>query len=348
MQESRFWLRPVILAAALVLASAAVVPAAAVASATPSCVTVTIPVALAPGQLANQWVSGEYCVPAGGASDTIDVLVPGFSYDHKYWFGPGPAQYSFAMRTLDAGRAVLAIDRLGSGASSHPPSSQITDAASAYSLHQVIQWARQVQRYQRVDVIAHSLGSFIALVEAGTWPSDPDALVLTGLLHGNETADDETFQGDVYPAVDDPLFAGSGLDPGYLTTIPGVRGIYYAPGADPSVMAWDEANKATGSATELSGSPELADPPGSGNPSDAITAPVLIVMGQEDYFFCESAGASDCSSHTAVYEQEAPYYSSAASLTVDLIPGTGHDLALSPTAGRSFGQINSWLAQLGS
>jgi pimeloyl-ACP methyl ester carboxylesterase len=307
------------------------------------CQTVDIPVALAAGDPANLQVSGEYCVPFVPTS-TIDVLVPGTTYNHMYWDWPvDPATYSYVDHTLLAGRATLAIDRLGTGASSHPASTEITDTVSAYAVHQVIQWARQQLGYSRVDLIGHSLGSIIASIVAGTYPGDVTRLVLTGDLNV-DTSDHIAAQADFYPASQDPQFSGDGYDPGYLTTIPGTRaGLYYYNG-DPSVIAYDEAHKDVVSSTEFGTGIAVPNmPPGPANPEDRITAPVLLIVGQEDFLLCEGTGAPDCADLTALRQLEQPYYADAASLTALSVPDTGHDLALNKTAGISFALIDAWL-----
>jgi NAD(P)-dependent dehydrogenase (short-subunit alcohol dehydrogenase family) len=69
---------------------------------------------------------------------------------------------------------------------------------------------------------------------------------------------------------------------GYVTTRAGTRErhFYYAPTADPGVVALDEATKETGTAAELATIP-VALPL-----SLLITAPVLIVNGDRDQLIC--------------------------------------------------------------
>ncbi len=307
------------------------------------CTSVEIPVALAPGEAAAEHVYAEYCRPAGQTAAAVDVLVPGATYNHTYWDWPvDPALYSFAGKDLLAGRAVLAIDPLGTGESSHPVSTDITATAQAYALHQVIAWTRQDQGYDTVNVIGHSIGSMIAAIDAGTWPGDPSALVLTGYLNVS-TADQQDLETDSYPAVDDPLFSSSGLDSGYYTTKPGARGTLFYYEGDPSVIAYDEAHKDVISGTELGGAIGSLLAPAGSNVSDSVTAPVLVMVGQEDLLYCEGSGAADCSDPAALTTYEQPYFAKAASLTVETVPHTGHDLALSPTANVSFAGIDAWL-----
>jgi pimeloyl-ACP methyl ester carboxylesterase len=179
---------------------------------------------------------------------------------------------------------------------------------------------------------------------ASTWPGDVSALVLTGYLNTAApflSSPPGGIYADVYPAVDDPKFASSGLDPGYLTTIPGDRGaMFYAAGADPGVIAWDEANKDVVSVNEIAAVGVMTENPAY---TSSITAPVLIMVGHEDRLFCVD-GTVNCSSWATMNAYEQSYFPSAASLTTESVPLTGHDLALSPTAPVSFALIAAWLA----
>jgi pimeloyl-ACP methyl ester carboxylesterase len=305
-----------------------------------SCATLTIPVALAPGMPTSQTIWAEYCTPRRPTT-TVDVLVPGGTYDHLYWDWPiDPRRYNYIDKTLAAGRAVLTYDRLGTGASSRPASTTITADVSIYVLHQLVAWVRG-RGYSQVDLVGHSLGSLLALQEAGTWPDDPSRLILTGLLHVT-TKGQAISAGDQYPAYLDPKFAHDGYDPGYLTSKPGSRGpLYYYHGA-PSVIAYDEASKTVVSGTEFSTALAAFYVAPPANISDSVTAPVLIIDGQEDFIFC-FGGPVDCRNRAAIYRNEAPYFAYAASLTVESVPRTGHDLALNRSADRSFAMINDWI-----
>lgn len=337
-----------VLASALTLSALPLAPsgqaAVSPALAAGSCTAVDIPVALSPAGQRSLHLAADYCVPAGRPAAAVDVLVPGATYDDDYWTWPqDPAHYSYAQKTLQAGRAVLAIDRLGTGGSSHPDSTEITAAVSAYAVHQAITWVRG-RGFSAVNLIGHSVGSVIATLVDATWPADVTRLVLTGYLN-DSTSDMAAAKLDVYPADDDPLFAASGLDAGYLTTKPGTRAsLFYGTGASPAVIAGDEAHKDVVSGTEFGSALTLLPmAAGTGNPADQVTAPVLVIVGQDDYILCEGQGAPDCASSAALHAHEMPYFSRAASLTTLSVTATGHDLALSPTADLSFAMINNWL-----
>jgi pimeloyl-ACP methyl ester carboxylesterase len=328
----------------VVPAIVAAAPAAAAVAGGGGCTTVSIPVALTQGGPANQTVSAQYCRPAGRAI-AIDVLAAGATYSHIYWdFPVEPGTYNFTDKMLAAGQAVLAFDKIGTGSSSRPPSTDVTFSSDVYVLHQLIGWARS-SGYAQVNVIGHSMGSFIAVYDAGTWPSDPTRLVLTGFLNTITPGGEEGLSTDLYPANEDPLFARDGLDPGYLTTTPGTReALFYDPAnVNPAVVTYDEAHKDTVTASELSSLVPVLGAPAAGNIANSVTAPVLIVDGQEDALLCVG-GTVNCDSWPAMYAFEAPYFSSAASLAAISIPNTGHDVALSPTADISAAAIKAWLA----
>ncbi len=134
------------------------------------------------------------------------------------------------------------------------------------------------------------------------------------------------------------------MDAGYLTTIPGDRAAdFYSASADPAVISYDEAHKDVVAVTDLATlATTWALPPGQ-NISDSITAPVLVLIGEQDAIFCTDPPVLDCGQPPQLLATEAPYFAGAASLTVDSIAGTGHDVALHPTADQSFSVITDWI-----
>ncbi len=324
-------------------------PAIASLSGYGQCENVTLPVALWPGAVADQTIAGTYCEPLAWATGQheADVLTPGASYNRAYWDWPvDPALYSYVDKTLAAGRATFDYDRIGTGASSHPLSLDITISTDAYVLHQIVNWLRSSLGYTQVNLIGHSLGSVIAIQEAGVY-HDATRLVVTGLLHVPSVGVGfaAALESLLYPALEDPEFLGQGLDLGYLTTLPGDRITdFYSSSADPAVEAYDEAHKDLVSLTDLATlATTWALPPGL-NASDSITVPVLVVVGDQDAIFCTDPPLLDCGQPAQLQAAEVLYYANAASLAVATIPGTGHDIALHPTAGQSFGLINAWIA----
>jgi pimeloyl-ACP methyl ester carboxylesterase len=309
----------------------------------PTCTAYRLPVALSAGGPADQTVAATLCVPAGGAPQ-VDLLVAGTTYNSSYWDWPQPAAtYSFVRRELAAGRATLAYDRIGSGASSRPLlSALVTEGADAHVTHQLVQWLR-ARPFGQVNLIGHSLGAIVAMTEAGLY-ADVNRVVVTSMLHlpGLGAGAIGLF-GSFYPAALDPKFALSVTDLQYLTTEPGTRGtsFYHALTADPNVIAYDEAHKDVTSDTEVVEALTRLEVPAPLNDTYKIHVPVLVVMGQHDNLLCGLAVS--CLQDSTVQANEAPYYASASSFTARTVPDTAHDLALHPSAGVSFGIIDQWL-----
>lgn len=330
------------LGAALVIGAVAGPPAARAAGghAPSDCRQVRMPVALGPGLPPTETVAGRLCLPVSGTATRVDVLVHGAGYNRAYWDWPvDPGTYSYVDRTLAAGRATFAYDRLGAGTSTHPPSVLLTPQSDAYVLHRIVAELR-ASGFTAVDAVGHSFGSIVAVQEAAAY-HDTDRLVVTGLLHQQQAA--PAPPSVFYPASDDPQFAGKGLDPGYVTTEPGTRGpAFYSPAADPSVIAYDEAHKDTASATGLAlGLPASQLPPLL-NAAAGVTVPVLVLDGAQDTLFCGST--VDCADAAGVLATERSFYRAAPSVAVVLVPGTGHSVALHPTAGSSFAAIEAWIS----
>ncbi|TJZ57428.1 alpha/beta hydrolase [Streptomyces piniterrae] len=303
------------------------VPSGAAQAAPASCQGADIPVT----GVVSATMHGTLCVPAGGTADTVMVLVPGGTYNHTYWDFPyQPETYNFRQAMNGAGYATFVVDRLGTGASSRPPSILVTASVQAGAVHQVIQALRGGRiggtDFRKVILGGHSLGSLISVIETGTY-NDADAVVLTGITHRIVAQNlVDIFTSSLYPAALDPAFAGKTYDPGYLTTRPGTRGTdFYAPATtDPAVLATDEDTKDVFSAAEAAdGLGVAALLPY----SRQIQHPVLLAVGDQDRFFCDSL-AGNCASAATLKAQEDPYFGSAACLHTYVQPGAGHDLNL--------------------
>jgi pimeloyl-ACP methyl ester carboxylesterase len=294
-----------------------------------------IPVALASGEPASYTITGELCATpselTGG--ETVQLLIHGATYNHTYWdFGRiDGVSYSYARNLAAAGFPTFAIDEIGAGQSSHPPSSDVTIQVAAFVAHEIIQdllgGAIGGTSFGKVIEVGHSFGSITTWVEAATY-HDVAGAIITGGAHSSTVFQSDVVS-DIYPAVDDPRFAASGLDDGYLTTVPGTRaGLFYNPAdSDPNVIQADEATKDVISSTEF----------GTGLPLQGSTltlgidAPVLVVLGSRDAILCgaqTSGGSYDCSSGQVVAQEEAPFYSPAAQLRACVVPGSGHDINL--------------------
>lgn len=316
----------------------------------------TLPLGDALGQ---QEVVVKLCIPDNRATSAVQVLTHGITYDHRYWnlADPDDAEgdpYSWEAAAAKAGYATASIDRIGNGDSTHPISTAVTIDSNATALHQVVQALRagevegpggQTPAFEHVALIGHSYGSMTSFVEASRY-QDIDALLLTGVSHNiREVQAPTNIEASMYPAVLDPQFAGTNLDPGYITPRPGThRGLYYAPSddVDPRIIERDEATKGTVTQSELMNYPFIF------RTRLDVRAPVFIINGELDGIFC-SQGPLDlgapCDSPESLIENERPWFGpEVPSIDAFIVDGAGHDLNAFRSAQETFGASMNWLS----
>jgi pimeloyl-ACP methyl ester carboxylesterase len=304
------------------------------------CTDVTFPVTLSASNATVYNVFGVLCARGSIHNKTIQIALHGATYGHLYWDWPyQPALYSYMRYATAAGYAVLNIDRIGIGRSSHPPADAVTIESNAYVVHQIVQALRSGNRVvpgfgriraERVALVGHSLGSLIAITEAATY-DDVDGVALTGVSH---TVTSHLGDVSFYPANLDPRFAGQGLGDTYFTTVPGTRGVFYNPPFfDPQVLAIDEQNKETVTLGELNTAvPALAL-------STGIHVPALLMVGDFDLAFCNEPSCSASGSLAA----ESGFFAPDACLETKALPLSGHDLNLHFQAPLAYFAILNWI-----
>jgi pimeloyl-ACP methyl ester carboxylesterase len=312
------------------------------------CSNISVPVSIAPGAPKVYSIYGKLCHPDAGPSDVIQILVHGYSYDHRYWALPGFGDdYDYVKVANEAGYTTLAIDRLGSaGGSSRPPSALVTFQAGAVSLHDVISAARNGAvpggPYQNVVTVGHSAGTAIAWIEASLF-QDVDGIIATGFGHPFGAVQGLLL--NTFPAfLDSRLRPLVGWDLGYLTTTPGSRDdlFYRVETSDPAVIAYDEAMKGLATSGELLtlSTGELG--------TLAITVPVLFVMGEYDQIFClgeNLGGFVDCSSDETLYTSERIYFPLVSDFEAYVHLGAGHNINLHDGATDWFDRAAEWMSE---
>ena len=328
-------------ATALIAAGTGLVAPAAPASAAPvTCEEVRVPVSLVG---TAQTMYGKLCTPQGATA--VQVLIPGGTYNGSYWdIGYSPDTRSYRQSMNNAGYATLAVDRLGTGRSSKPLSALVTASAQASAVHQVIQTLRP--RFSKVFVGGHSIGSAMAMIEAGTY-QDVDGVIVTGMTHRMNLITVLPVLANMIPAPLDLKFLGSTLDLGYLTTAPGTRyRAFHSPGPDVGdAMAYDESTKDVFAAAEAVDTILLTNVviPF----TQRITVPVLLVVGDGDTHFCGQPLGSDCSSAAALRASEAPFFSTAARLQTYVLPSYGHSVNYAPNAPTYHQVVKDWARTVG-
>lgn len=313
-----------------------------------NCVGVFTPVSILEGGPKAHSLYGKLCHPEEGPSDVLQILVHGYSYDHRYWAPPGFGDdYDYVKSATAAGYSTLAIDRIGSaGASDRPLSALVTLHANAVALHDVIAAARSGAigggPYETVITVGHSLGTAISWIEASLY-HDVDGLISTGFGHPVGNVQDLLLS--TIPALlDHRLRPLVGLDAGYLTTTPGTRGdlFYRAETAGAGLIAYDEETKGVGTISEIA-TLTLAE-----IATLTIHAPVLFVMGEYDNIFCLGValgGFDNCSTDETLYWSERAYFPLVSDFEAYVQPGSGHNINLHQNAAAWHQRAADWMTQ---
>ncbi|MFB9837734.1 alpha/beta hydrolase [Actinoallomurus acaciae] len=284
-------------------------------------------------------IAGWMCGPRAPHDGEVQFLLHGFTYNHLYWMGLGVDRLDYVRAAARQGRTTFVIDQLGAGASDHPDPTGVTSGDLAYVAHQLVgrlrsgQIGRAHTHFQRVIGVGHSMGAGIALLEAGTY-HDVNAVVLADELHATNAEGVNTLNSHVIPANTLSRFAS--LPDGYLTVEP--RSLFYDTGlADPSVIDLDEqiGIDTTGAFTPT---PDPGDPAF----SDAITVPVLIVVGRQDSLDCGEATGLSCANAGAVMDRESSLYSGASCMDAFVLD-SGHDTNLHNAAPQWFAYAGDWV-----
>jgi pimeloyl-ACP methyl ester carboxylesterase len=284
-------------------------------------------------------LAGTQCQPATGRPPRAAVvLVHGTTYNHRYWdFSIDPQRYSAARILASAGYVTLSVDLLGVGGSDRPPATEVTADVSASALHQAIEHVRSDPAARtssgKLFLVGHSSGSTLAVREAATF-GDVDGVVSTGFLHSTGSAA-TLFPAMIHPAAGDPKFENDPSIPaGYITTRPGVRGIFYYPfNAEERVVSEDEATKDAPPGGDPSG---LAEERATGTYARRLTAPVLVLIGQRDLSFCSPPACPQAA-------KEAGFYPASPDLEVVTRPRAAHDLNLQRSAPETTDIIRRWI-----
>lgn len=293
-------------------------------------------VALSSGANTSYNLNGVLSYSGATTGKSLLILLPGATYNSSYW-DPSVGT-SFVQAAIGAGYATLNLDRLGTGVSGKPPGDQLTVDAESYALHQVVNQIRSgelaTDRFSSITLVGHSYGSAVAIAEAATY-QDVSKLVLTGFSHSANPTGFTNLGNDLVAATTDPA-NGQALPPGYFTTAAGARGsLFYDPStSSQAIVANDEATKDVVAQGSFAGLSQVMN---SMTFSTSVNVPVLGLIGADDAFFTNNGGNDFLANEPA-------YYSGSPSLTLDVVPATGHALQLSTTAPQADSLIINWLA----
>ena len=259
---------------------------------------------------------------------TLQVLVHGGTYNHKYWDVPtiNGHDYSYVRFMAEEDYALLAIDQLGTGLSSKPDGDFVTLAETASGLHQVLVQLRRRNNpldyaFDRIVLVGHSFGSMNSILVQSTY-HDADALVVTALGHVPHML-----------PIPPELIAFLAQFP-YFGLPPAARSqlFYYAPDADADVIAYDNANLSDQLTRGqlFTTFAAIFDP--QADRVGMVTGPVLVQLGENDALWPSQFAAG-----------EAAYWTSASSITVQSLAHVGHSFNTHLDNKKGWRKIERWI-----
>lgn len=273
-------------------------------------------------------------------NQTLQVLVHGFTYNHTYWDPPKKKfpNHSYTRFMAKKGYPVLALDLLGTGASSLPDGDVLNVNQSVSSLAQVLATTRALPNplghsFNRIVLVGHSVGTLLAVLTAGTNPGITDFLVATGW----------SFSPHVVPL--SPELITTSLATPYIGFPFPVREelFYFTPSAKQSVIRRDNRFLADqfSRGVLVEGLPllnalALGDLPTiqSLTQIHEVKVPVLVQLGRFDRI-----------SPPLMPEVDAQLYRGSPDVRVDILEKMGHSFNLHRNRLDSWRGINRWITQ---
>jgi alpha-beta hydrolase superfamily lysophospholipase len=263
---------------------------------------------------------------------SIQVAVHGATHFHLYWDSPkiNGVSYSYARYMARRGHTVLAIDQLGTGASSQPDGDFVTLDETASALHQVLvslrSWNNPTgHRFRRIALVGHSNGSLTSIYATGTY-HDADALVTTAWMHVPHPLPFNP--ADILAVLTTPYVPASAFSKEFRTAI-----FYHVPTTDPAFIDFEHAN--LGPAVQARA--QFIDLFTAGlNPlltrSVNVTVPVLVQNGDFDAL-----------QPSAFMAAEPTFYPSSPGVTLQFLKDIGHNINGHRNHLQSWKGIHRWL-----
>lgn len=296
---------------------------------------------------ARYTVVGHLVTPvSGGLPGSVALYLHGLGFGEFFWDFSAVPGYDYAQAMAERGLASVVIDRVGYGASGHPPGTMSCLGSQATVAHEIVADLRSGHysldtgssgpRFQRVTLAGHSAGGAIAEIEASSF-QDVDGLVVMAYadLGATQRATEEFGRaGTVCAQGGEP--AGPGQPTGYAP--------FGQTAADfKSDMFFDANPEVVADTTAMRHLDPCGDD-GSFPPAIAhnviglggVRVPVLLIYGAEDALFQPPGTA----------RQQALFTGSTDVSTV-VLPRTGHALTLERSAPRLRAAVAAWLTSRG-
>jgi alpha-beta hydrolase superfamily lysophospholipase len=288
------------------------------------------PVQLSDG---NTYEIAGYLYHVGSAAKpVIQVAVHGATHFHLYWDSPriDGISYSYARYMARRGYTVLAIDQLGTGASSQPDGDFVTLDETASALHQVLASLRVAgnptgHAFENIALVGHSNGSLTSVYATGTY-HDADALVTTAWMHVPHPLPFDP--GAILSVLTTPYIPATAFSKEFRTSI-----FYHVPTTDQDFIDFEHDNLGPGVQARaqfidlftVAQNPSLSR-------STMVTVPVLVQNGDFDAL-----------QPSEFMPDEPSFYPNAEEVTLHFLDDIGHNINGHRNHLQSWRGIDRWL-----
>jgi pimeloyl-ACP methyl ester carboxylesterase len=272
------------------------------------------------------------------------LYLHGLGLGEWLWNFTAVPAYDYVRKQAARGHVSVSVDRLGYGASGHPPGLASCIGSQADVAHQIVQELRagsyQVagampKRFKRVALVGHSAAGAIATVEAYSF-GDVNAVGIVGFAANNQQFASDQFGYERTPCEAGGEPAGPGLPSGY--------GLFGRTPADfRAAMFRSAVPKVVNAALPL----HLHDPCGD-NLSlittlqlqpigiKKIKVPVVVVCGSRDALY----SVFNCQDQSSRYTRSRRH-------SVVIVKGAAHALPIERQAGTFRAKLGHWLSRYG-
>ncbi|KAH7329865.1 Alpha/Beta hydrolase protein [Rhizoctonia solani] len=295
----------------------------------------------------NIWT--QVCHPNGKEGQVpLIVGIHGINFDHSYWEFGYSKEYNFIEAANKAGYAVLTYDRLGVGQSDKPDGLNVVQSSTEVEiLHRFIQQARASGKYSKILGIGHSFGAIQLTGIAARYPTDLDAVILTGYAPSMTLASEQPDM--AIRSRWSSLPSGSNImsDKSYMGTgsPSSDRFAFFADGNyDEAAFKQAYDTKQTHTLGEFL---TIAEPVS--QPASEYKGHVFVVTGEKDIIFC---GGNCLQKPTKapgnnLLDDTKVFYPKAASFSSHVPSGAGHALFAHYGTENVIATILSWCKNLG-
>lgn len=296
-------------------------------------------------------ISSRLCYPQIQAdlkrATTVQFLTHGIGFSKTYWDFAAPDN-SYIDAAALAGKVTFSYDRLGIDKSTRPDPIQIvqgpTEIAVAHTLITLLRSGELAgTSFKNIIGVGHSYGSAISTSIAVSYPSDFDAVVLTGFATSKPGIGRFGSALNLIPASSSPSGRFPDLADGYLlpSTLSGVQYAFFNfPYLQTDILLQAFATIQTTTWGELLTMASL------GGLALQFTKPVFVVDGESDVPFCDGNCSYPVNVPAETLKEAFPNADRNASSTL-VLPRSAHGLNLGTTAPVLFSHIQVFISETG-